>query len=103
MEDRVILYVAGNPDAYPLEYYDTASETYQGVLPQLLQQFANQSGYEVLYYPTEGADRRAHLAKNLQVDMVSGDRDGDTFPACEERVSLFQTSYQAGSSPIICA
>ena len=94
MEDRVILYVAGNPDAYPLEYYDAASETYQGVLPQLLQQFANQSGYEVLYYPTEGADRRAHLAKNLQVDMVSGYRDGDTFPACEERVSLFQTSYQ---------
>lgn len=94
MEDRVILYVAGNPDAYPLEYYDAASETYQGVLPQLLQQFASQSGYEVLYYPTEGADRRAHLAKNLQVDMVSGYRDGDTFPACEERVSLFQTSYQ---------
>lgn len=26
--------------------------------------------------------------------MVSGYRDGDTFPACEEWGSLFQTSYQ---------
>ena len=27
------VYVAGNPDLYPFEYYDTQSESYQGILP----------------------------------------------------------------------
>ena len=94
MEGRVVIYVAGNPDAYPLEYYDRESETYQGLIPQLLRQFSNQSGYEVLYYPTDGADRREHLAKNLQVDILSGYREGDELPNHEEQAILFHTTYE---------
>lgn len=93
MEDQIVIYVAGNPDAYPLEYYDKAAETYEGLLPQLFRQFSAQSRYEVLYYPTDGADRREHLAENQQVDILSGYREGDAFPVSEERVTLFETAY----------
>lgn len=48
MSDRVLIYVAGNPDAYPLEYYDEATETYQGVIPELLARFSAQSRYDVV-------------------------------------------------------
>ena len=90
MEEKAILYAAGNPDAYPLEYYDKESETYQGVIPQLLARFSAQSGYEVLYYPTQGEDRREHLAQNLQVDLLTGYGVGEMPPDCREQVVLFQ-------------
>ena len=28
--DGKIIYAAGNPDLYPIEYYDAESQTYQG-------------------------------------------------------------------------
>ena len=31
-----IIYVAGNPDLYPMEYYDPESGTYQGAIPDFL-------------------------------------------------------------------
>ena len=73
MEEKIIVYVAGNPDSYPLEYYDQETDSYQGVIPQLLQQFSSQSGYEIRYYSTQpGKDQRKELGKNLQVDILSG-------------------------------
>lgn len=94
MSDQIIIYAAGNPAAYPLEYYDASTESYQGVIPQLLAQFSAQSRYEIIYYPTQGADRREHLAKNQQVDLLSGYTEGDTLPAGGETMVLFHTVYQ---------
>lgn len=90
MEEKAILYAAGNPDAYPLEYYDKESETYQGVIPRLLARFSAQSGYEVVYYPTQGEDRREHLAQNVQVDLLTGYGAGEMPADCREQVVLFQ-------------
>lgn len=96
MEDNVIIYVAGNPEAYPLEYYDKESETYQGVIPRLLAQFSAQSGYELVYYPTDGTDRREHMAKNVQVDILSGYQVGEELPNCVDQVILFRTKTDDG-------
>ena len=94
MEDRILIYVAGNPDAYPLEYYDSASESYQGVIPRLLEDFSAQSSFEVVYYQTEGADRRDHLADYLQVDLLSGYTQGDEFPNGTQEILLFPALIQ---------
>lgn len=91
MDDKVIVYVAGNPDAYPIEYYDTTTKTYQGVIPRLLQQFSEQSQYEVVYYETNTTDQREHLAQNLQVDLVSGYSDADSLPDGVQSTVLFNT------------
>ena len=48
MED-VVIFVAGNPDLYPLEYYDAGAESYEGVIPELLARFSEQSRYQVRY------------------------------------------------------
>lgn len=34
-----VLLIAGNPAAYPVEYYDPETKTFQGVIPRLLQEF----------------------------------------------------------------
>ncbi len=92
-QDRPVIYVAGNPDAYPLEYYDQASGSYQGVIPQLLARFSAQSGLELIYYSPGPADQRAHLAENLQVDLLSGCTRQE-LPAGSRVISLFQADHQ---------
>ena len=67
-----MLLIAGNPAAYPVEYYDPETKTFQGVIPRLLQEFGARTGCEVRYYAAGPEDRRASLEDNLQVDLISG-------------------------------
>lgn len=76
---KTVIYVAGNPSLYPLEYYDPETETYQGAIPAFLEQFAQEYGYTVTYYQPGPTDRRADLAANQQVDLISGCTEGDSF------------------------
>lgn len=105
MSAKSLIYVAGNPDAYPLEYYDEATGTYQGVIPQLLARFSEESGYDVVYYSPQAKDQREHLAKNLQVDLLSGYTQGDDLPGSCTTVRLFHTVSGDGGdiSYYLCA
>ena len=98
MEDKTLIYVAGNPDAYPLEYYDSNTQSYRGVIPQLLQEFSSQSGYQIVYYQPGETDRRSQLAENRQVDLLSGYLVGESAPENEGETLLFQTEYQGTTS-----
>ena len=70
--DGAIIYVAGNPDLYPMEYYDAESGTYQGAIPDFLASFAQEYGYDLRYFQPGPEDRRETLADNQQVDLISG-------------------------------
>ena len=80
MQENTLIYIAGNPDLYPLEYYDAESKTYQGAIPELLADFAEDSGYQIVYYQPGSSDRRETLAQQRQVDAVSGVVTGRAFP-----------------------
>ena len=77
--EKAVIYVAGCPDAYPVEFYNAETGAYEGVIPQLLRRFSQQSDYEVRYYAPGRRDQRQRLARNRQVDMVTC-LDGETFP-----------------------
>ena len=47
--EETIIYVAGNPELYPLEYYDPESGAYQGAIPDFLARFAGAYGYDLRY------------------------------------------------------
>ena len=72
VEEKTLIYVAGNPDAYPLEYFDKDTQTYAGVIPELQAEFSDQSTYEIVYYEADGTDHREELAQQKQVDLFSG-------------------------------
>lgn len=72
MEEKTLIYVAGNPDAYSLEYFDKDTQTYAGVIPELLAEFSDQSTYEIVYYEADGTGHREELAQQKQVDLFSG-------------------------------
>lgn len=92
MEEKIMIYVAGNPEAYPVEYYDSRTDTYQGVIPQLFQEFSNQSDYEITYYQADGKDYRESCAQNKQVDILSGYMTGEQKPDGATVQELFYTT-----------
>ncbi len=89
MEEKTLIYVAGNPDAYPLEYFDKDTQTYAGIIPELLARFSDQSTYEIVYYEADGTDRREELAKQKQVDLFSGCEAEEELPENAGVVTLF--------------
>jgi EAL domain-containing protein (putative c-di-GMP-specific phosphodiesterase class I)/GGDEF domain-containing protein len=66
------VYVAGNPDWYPVEYYDQDTRTYEGILPELLELVGERAGLDFTYIQAGPEDRRRQLAENGQVELVSG-------------------------------
>lgn len=65
-----VIYMAGTPDSWPFEYYDSQSKSYLGVLPDILEEAAAQSGLSIHYVEPSKADSRLKLAGNIQVDAV---------------------------------
>ena len=64
------LYVAGNLDNYPVEYYDEDAKAYKGVIPDLLSEISKNSGLNFVYI-NGNKNERNKMGENLQVDIVS--------------------------------
>lgn len=101
MNEKILIYVAGNPDAYPIEYFDEQTQTYQGVIPQLLSRFSSSSQYEIVYYQPGERDARARLGKNNQVDLLSGYLEEEYVPSSVDSVPLFSTQ-EDGETQTYC-
>lgn len=89
MDHQITVYTAGNPDNFPLEYYNTETESFEGLLPILYREFSDQSPYEIVYYKPGMTDQRNRLMKNKQVDFVSGYNDREGAPQGGKPVDLF--------------
>lgn len=66
------IYVSGAPDLYPIEYYDSEAEAYLGILPECLEQVAEETGLSFAYLRGGQGDQRKRMAENKQVEIVSG-------------------------------
>ena len=75
--DKDRIYIAGNPDMYPFEYYDKDSKTYKGILPELYQKISEESGTEFSYVSAGSGNEQKRMAENKQVEIVSAHNEGD--------------------------
>ena len=82
------VYVAGNPDLFPFEYYDTRSDSYQGLLPELYKQISESTGLEIVYIHPGMINQQNRLAKNAQVELVSAYVQGEIETAERELILL---------------
>lgn len=71
------IYIAGDPDMYPIEYYDTGEKEYKGILPELYKQISKDSGIDFSYINSGIVNEQYRLAKNKQVEIVSAHARGD--------------------------
>ena len=65
------IYVAGNPDLYLVEYYDKESETYKGLMPELLSKVSEITGLSFAYVDAGQKNNQLELARNNQVEIVT--------------------------------
>lgn len=65
------VYAAGNPDLYPIEYYDGKSKCYKGVIPDILKAVSEDTGMDFTYIYAGCGNRQSELAQNKQVEIVT--------------------------------
>lgn len=70
------VYVAGNADMYPIEYYDDKSGQFAGLMPQLYAVISEKTGYTFQYLEDSSPHAQARLAKNGQADIISAYLEG---------------------------
>lgn len=98
--EKAIIYIAGDPNAYPVEYYDRESGSYQGLLPEMLRQFSENSSYDVRYYQPDKGDQRADLAEAQQIDLITDTGDQETFAHTTGESVLVLDTLQDGQPAV---
>ncbi|MBE7094055.1 MAG: hypothetical protein E7367_05165, partial [Clostridiales bacterium] len=69
--DSNSVFIAGNPNLYPLESYNEKTGEYEGVLPELFKAISDETGIHFTYVYASPTNRQETLAKNKQVEIVS--------------------------------
>lgn len=64
------VYVAGENNNYPIEYYDEDEQAFKGFIPEILSKISERTGIDFVYINGDGSDKSV-MGKNLQVDIVS--------------------------------
>ena len=90
------VYVAGDADNYPIEYYDEDKKEYCGIIPDLLCEISSRSGINFVYINGDKQDKNA-LGENLQVDIVSSMDENATYG--KEYLELI--SYKRNSESVV--
>lgn len=66
------VFVAGDPDNYPIEYYDRDTGEYKGFVPDMLERISDLTDIDFTYISSGRENRQKSLVKNGQVEIVSG-------------------------------
>ncbi len=94
------IYIAGDPDMYPVEYYDTEENEYKGIMPEIYKKISEQSGIDFAYINAGTVNEQYRLAKNEQVEIVSAHAKGDVDDLASE---VHVLTYNNGKKEIdIC-
>ena len=81
------VYVAGDFDNYPIEYYDDDLEKYCGIIPDLLELISEKSGVSFVYINGDKTDKEI-IGENLQSDIVSSSEPYGAIPYYKDFVEL---------------
>ena len=65
------VYVAGNPDCFPLEYYNTETKTFCGAIPDMLNTVSEKTGISFTYISASPENRQKELSRNNQAELVT--------------------------------
>ncbi|MGN0494080.1 MAG: EAL domain-containing protein [Acutalibacteraceae bacterium] len=65
------VYIAGNPDMFPIEYYDSETKSYMGILPDLYAEISQSTGVDFTYIRSGSENEQNRLAKNRQAEIIS--------------------------------
>lgn len=59
------IFVAGNPELYPIEYYDSSDGEYHGLLPDIYDIISQNTDYSFIYINSGSTNGQNRMAKKL--------------------------------------
>lgn len=71
ISNNEVVYVIGNKDLYPIEYYDEANEKFVGVMPEIMKKISEKTGLKFEYINKRKDEKIEEIAKNLQAEIIS--------------------------------
>lgn len=95
------VYIAGNPDLYPIEYYDAATETYMGLIPDMLEIVSEKTGIDFTYISADKENKQRNLYKNNQVELVTAIMYDDASFKDAEKITVL-TAKDRGETVKYC-
>lgn len=69
--DADTIFIAGNPNLYPIEFYNEESKEYDGVIPDILGKVSSQTNISFTYICAGDKNQQKRLSRNNQVEIVS--------------------------------
>ena len=99
---RETVLIAGNADLYPIESYDSRSDSYVGLLPELYRRVSGCTDYDLVYLPYSKNTTQAQQAENRQADIISAFPAGTVDSAYLRRSELFCSLPASGKLQKIC-
>lgn len=91
------LYIAGNPDLYPIEYYDSSADIYKGLLPDIFNEISEKTGINFTYISAGTSNEQKNLYQNNQVEIVSAIPSNDKNFVDIETVSVLTVEYNGNT------
>ena len=86
--NQEVIIVSGNPDLFPLEYCDSRTSGYNGVIPELYKKFSEESNYKIEYIDNGSTDRRIENYEDSQADIISGVVSDELIQAKEDESEI---------------
>ncbi len=65
------VYVAGEPNSFPLEYYNSETKSFCGAIPDMLRAVSQKTGISFTYIAASAKNRQQELSQNNQVELVT--------------------------------
>ena len=90
---RKSVYVAGNPDFYPIEYYNKETNQYEGVMPDILRTVSENIGIDFTYLHIAG-NSQTELAENLLTGIVSAYVTDGNESYAKDKVTVLSYLYK---------
>lgn len=82
------IYIAGNPDMQPLEYYDSNTGEYKGIVTNIYREIEEKTGLEFVYISKGSDNIQHHLAKNAQAEIISVHKQNMTIEGISEYILM---------------
>ena len=95
--------IAGAPDNYPYEYYDRKTDTYRGMIPELLKSLSEKNGVSFTYVFCGDEDRRAELCRDDQVEIAFAfSYETDVISSASQTYKWISINREGGLSNLCC-
>lgn len=99
--DANTVYVAGNPDLFPLEYYSNEDKAFCGVFPDMLKVVSEKTNISFTYISASDKNRQKELSRNNQVELVTALSDKQHECRVDELLPVLELSSK-GKNKIYC-